>query len=682
MEIENSNKNHNFTCSYCKEEEPMAFLKIINITDIKLIGINCLFEKSQSSQLNKEDCIPLNKLKITVENLTEKTLNSFEVMKSLNIDTISELNDVLKTSVTRNENEIEKLKLFLENLINEIDELTHTEHYKKIKEESNSLLKAKKILNKLNEFDKLREEITNIKYINDPAEVYLVSRNLFSKNQELNLINFENEVKNCFKELNSFAGGRNKSITSEKPKENIVPNNLKDELNENINNLRKTVNKIKAFVLKKDVDINSGIQQGYELKHNNIIDHYEQKNCNGTKYDNDSFIESSSEFTFKSNRDNNNITDIYSKTQINNNFKPPNIEKEKNSEMSNQSIQLRLGNNKWIYNESYKYLIHVDISNCKSLPPIIIFDTSTAKFYEKDIVDDLKKINKSILSDSRYINTGNGIILCGGNEKPNYSKVCLSIMVESVSEDKLDVLVSPYNDLIEGRKRHNLVKIKSKLFDNEKKEIMTAFLAISGFKITSCEYTVIDKFKPWCYFPSLNCSRSNGSTLIMNECVYVFGGHMVVSSPCSNEEYLNSFEKIKIEDIANSSSMTPQETKWDLFYFKHRENYLDKCAFSVIYNISSKDEDNCVIIVGGFKNQNSKECYKVKIHNEGRNEDWEVIQPTFETFSENLFFLNNNFVLGENGNSYAFSYSNRLVEYQKSLFSLGNEKDAFRIIDK
>jgi len=711
INYENLKSRYSLKCSFCKEEDATAVLNYRPNEEIKLLGINCIFEKAGLGQIKKEDCKLIGALINSQKEEFSKIVKTFEMMKSINLEFINELEEDRKELRLKNQaNEIDSLEVFLETMTTKVQDLKLSDNYKENLKVNQSVLKVEKLANRVVGLSNLVETVKLMQETKDTTFAFLLFSSITDTSFPLNSYNFDGELKSFFFELMNYSNEKDKIKNELRSNNNTsssgIPHHLAIELQNNMTQLKQTFNKIQNFILKKDASggekSNSHIPDNFSI--NTDLTFSNHNGTNGTNRNYNNFTDHSTIIENKT--FNNNIRTIENKFNshpavIENNYNKPqetissttyanshNNLPIKNDNLSHQvqsnqreekeSLNL-LGNNKTVINDSNRYIIFVDIPNLKSHPPIRIFDTSENKFYEKNITKELSDASREILTDSRYINTGNGFLLCGGNSKPTYSKQCFILQVENCSSTGVDVFINSYNNLFEGRKRHNLILIKSLLFDKERKRPQTAVLAISGFKTTTCEFTMLDSFSEWKQFASLNYSRSNGSLLVMNDCVYIFGGHMVITN--SQEEYLNSCEYYKLSDLVSSSGHTPDV--WNLVHFKS-SSMLDKCAFSVIYNcysLGANKEENSqmVMILGGFKSESSNNALRVKLSSKNPDEDWEIKDSSLE-IPDKLFFLNNNFVLGENGLYYSFSYSGALISFEKSVYNSSSPSDCFKII--
>lgn len=293
--------------------------------------------------------------------------------------------------------------------------------------------------------------------------------------------------------------------------------------------------------------------------------------------------------------------------------------------------------------KSYKYAIYLN-----SLYILKCFNTMQQRFYEpKDIKSNFMQISSYLCSDFRYVNTGNGIFICGGGiQKGETVKDCFILEVDQ-STTELNIKIEAYPQMQFSRKRHNIAHIKT---ENHLGNPIGMIFCLSGLRTNKCEFTVLndDKSdKSWRQLPSLNRVRSNASTLVVNNIVYIYGGF----DTDFEGNYHNSFESFPVQDAFKSA----RETKWTLIEFKTQN--LNKSAFSSI--IKNDETSQAVYIVGGFNGTNCDHYFKAEVF---QDKEWKITEEE-QPFPRKCLFLNQDFKLGYDCKLYAFDFSGTLFSF-------------------
>lgn len=296
----------------------------------------------------------------------------------------------------------------------------------------------------------------------------------------------------------------------------------------------------------------------------------------------------------------------------------------------------------------YKYVIYFNMSyNLKC------YNTQLERFYDpRDIKSSFMQINSFLCNDFRYVNTGNGILICGGGvQKGETIKDCYLLEVNESAND-LNLKLEVYPQMLFSRKRHNIIHIKSK---NRLGKPIGIIFSLSGLKTNKCEFTVLEaegnkNERGWKQLPPLNRVRSNASTFVANNIAYIYGGF-------DNDfegKYHNSFESFPVQDSFKSIN----ETKWTLIEFKTQN--VNKSAFSSI--VLNEDLTQIVYIVGGFNGSNCDHYFKAEVYH---NKEWKITEE--KPFPNKCLFLNQDFKLGSDLKLYAFDFLGTLYSYDSAI---------------
>ena len=249
---------------------------------------------------------------------------------------------------------------------------------------------------------------------------------------------------------------------------------------------------------------------------------------------------------------------------------------------------------------------------------------------------------KLVPEKSRFVNLGQSVLLTGGKTKENkVSKKCYLIALfenNSSKESLYTFNISIYQDLQEGRERHNLIFLPDKNY----------VFACGGFFSKSCEYTNLYKGN-WELIASMNKKRGNASmAYINNSIIYIIGGFELENS-LSPGNYLDDIEYFDINNFKNG---------WKTIKFLNSNKYnLGLTALGIVPISKS-----IFLICGGYDGKNyKKNAYKVDCKNYQNplvEQIQEINNPTI--FTHNMFckIKNNYFNFDYGGQIFCFDYDN------------------------
>lgn len=663
-----NNNLFKYICSFCNEGDPIVFY-FGNNNSINLICIGCI---NETDKLEKGKIQSMDKLKSLIDE-NYKTLNmKWESFLNNNNERLKAVkNELTEISNSKQTNEIDYLRNFLETFLDEIRDFQNHELKNLNESKDNKLKIAMTIDSKVNLLKDKFQKCTMSSETNNVKEYYENYFDIIEMNNVKYEENFDQNLNSVNKLLNDFPFENNSKVLS-KDKKLKIDYNLIFELKECSTKLKSIYHKIVATYI-KHIDKDTNHKSNYsdekvqdQLKYPNLIDLHpigilnKSKEFNsGSDKEKYNVKPSFNEFNLISN----NNTSDNPFNNINNNKmivdNDNNYSKDNTAIVSDNNLKAKINNSSGseIYNESYKYLLYLNLMQKQNQIKLLIFETSTGKQIERNAFNLIIDNKKELLNDCRYINTGEGIFISGGLDKnKNESKSCYILLLQAFenSNDSNVVLVHDYPSLLEGRRRHNLCFLKSDLFDNDKIQ-KSIIICLGGFRTKSCEFSILDNASCWKKLPDLNFTRSNATTLVMNSSIYIFGGFLVTED--KKEEYLNSVEFMTLKDIAYYNSSFSNLKSWKTINLSSNM-ILAKSAFAVLRH---PDFQNKVIICGGFAGSSSDDTYLAEVFND---KEWDI-KPLKSKLPEKSLFLNSSFVLGENGLFYCYNFSGKLLTCMK-----------------
>lgn len=686
-----SANNYRYICSDCSAKEPMAFYR--DKSKIKLICFPCMLTKS--NKFNNSEYMPLDKLKSFIDEKFSSLIfdwDTFVKFSKANVDKLNE--DISNYSQINSSATINDLEEFFETMLEKIRDFKNNE-MKKIKEEEDQVIRfSLDTQAKINELkilaekckDTLTSDSSEVIYINAAEILNSLDENSkgnedlssnsnieaeFNVNNKVNINNFKTELINAKKALDMYKDKNSNIIKSYINNNKFINKGTNADILKSKKEMILAYDKLLASILKKNdnempidnKNTNSNNNLNYSF---NITDNYQNKIKNIHIASNKSSVKNYSVMDVDDNKNNFDNAEIQSEQ----NHYGTNGTNGTGSEFkllsNNLSFQVDYFKNSNILTEPFKYLCSYSLSSkYNSIFNLNVVETSTGRVFEKNIFNKLKEFEKEVYPDSRYVNTGEGILICGGQDKNNKgecSKSCIFIQISfSDSKDDFEVLIHDISPLIEGRRRHAMMHFKSNIFSKDKK-FKGVVLCLGGFKSVSCELLLLDDYSRT-KLPDLNLSRSNASSFIMNDKVYIFGGFTVGSD--KREIYLESAEVLSLYDLSsfNPAYDMDKNKKWGIINLPGNK-IIAKCAYSVL----KLDHSDKILICGGFQGSFYDYVYEVSINDNG---SWET-KLREEKLPENCLFLNCNFTLGEDKKQYSYTFGGKLIKCNGESFSTTN----------
>lgn len=664
-------------CSVCKLNLPIYFKFDVPNMKVNLICFDCLID----SKLDKNE---LNEFKKNnIMRLKDECLKEFSFFSSFKtlMDAHSEVIENINKEINKSDknNKIDSFKNDLENFKDEVANFIHSDLYSIYKVQKDRVNKGLKISSNIAKLSDLNNEFNEALNDNESLLKFINRCSEQSNSSDINIKNYISEVKSTNNQILEFQQMQLKSKGKEEEK---LPLNLSNELDLCMTNLKNVFEKIKAYYKKLEANEfknpgNVGIKanpiqvqdipnnilamnhrsQDFSLSQNHSSNHSMNNNNNDEKLkipiEATSIINSNSN-GFNHHQNNDNCYNLLGSNNVFPNLYSQNQNHNHNNEQNQSINKLSNNNNMNSASNTMKIRYVVYLENNAKIFKIKYYNVHSKAFKEKELTSELRNFKEQVLSnysDLRYINIVNGIFCTGGyikkvdtgsiNSKQSF---IVSILDDSNCE------IQPYKEMIEGRRRHNLQFINYK----DKNYIF----CMSGLKTKTCEFTELDSMSDWQRFSDLNNVRSNGTSFYLNGKIWIFGGFS--QDEGRNENYYDDIESVSVNDILTN----PMGCRWIKFSIKPN-NYLNKCAFSVLHL-----ENNSMLVCGGFNGEFFPDIYVVNWNDEDN--AFKVCEYNAK-LPEKSFFLNSNFIHGEDKCSYAFSYTGVLFKYESNgKFSLIN----------
>lgn len=674
MNVDKTEKIH-CICSVCKLNLPIYFKFDVGNMKVNLICFDCLID----SKLDKNE---LNEFKKNnIMRLKDECLKEFSFFNSFKtlMDAHSEVLDSIDKEIKKSEktNKIDSFKNELETFTDEVTNFIQSDLYSIYKHQKDRFSKGLKISNNIAKLSSLNNEFNEA--LNDNESLLQFIDKCSDSTSEINIKNYISEVKSTNNQILEFQQMQFKSKGKEEEK---LPSNLSNELDMCMANLKNVFEKIRTYYKKMEVNetkIHSKIMSNQQNNYISLLDI--PNNISGMKNKNNDislsvnqslnnasshngFLDDKSKFPVDK-LNNNSISNLNHVNHVNNVNNHDNNHLNKNSLLNlDNNFELLGGNNYINSNKSInnsnavscspnkvKYLVYLE--NNSKIFKIKYYNVLNKSFKEKELTQELKNFKEQTLQnypDLRYVNIVNGIFCTGGYIKKVDSGTINSkqSFIVSILDDN-NCEIQPYKEMIEGRRRHNL------LFLNYKDR--NYVFCMSGLKTKTCEFTELDSMSDWQKFSDMNNVRSNGTSFFLNGKMWIFGGFS--QDEAKTENYYDDIESINVSEILSN----PMGCKWVRFCIKPN-NLLNKCAFSVLHL-----ENKSMLVCGGFNGEFYTDVYSVMCNED---ENLFKVSDCSVKLPEKSFFLNSNFCIGEDNLSYAFSYTGTLMRYDSGKFSVIN----------
>lgn len=639
-----------FYCNQCEKEEAKVYFYKETENKLILLGPNCLVEAFNSNSIGDMKKIDIGQFLNQKIEENDKKLSVQKAECSKIIDDI--LEDESADKYKRNNNKIavsDLLQQALEKMHDFEENLSAFSRYAEQQEKPKKLLK---------DFKDCTEKIEN-KISNSKSKLLHIINNKsneanINNNQVLEDIFIEdiiNDNEKLLELVKTNSGGNSKAFDNY------------EELQEVVNDFDRVYQRFKNIISKSAKYDDNIIKYSYDRKANKKPKSSHNQNSNIPAVV-DKEKEKEKEIAKESPVHNHHDHDIHMdieqpsiisqkvvdsiKSQPEARKSPINNHKENFSLFGNGNY--KFSNDPLIKAVPLKRIFHLNSDN----KLFILTTGSTPNIEEKEIGRELAS-NGMDFKDIRYINIGDAILICGGNISRGEAIKKAFIL----NYEEGEIITQEYPSMLYGRKRHNLVLANMNINykKNEASKYKNFVFCLSGVKSKYCEFTVIDhEGFAWYELPQLANVRSNASTLICNNRLYIYGGFAEKEKNSSG--YVNSIESLCLETLIRlyNESRDFTSLSWRHLEFT-KSNIIDKSAFA---SICLNYDSNIVYIVGGFGvgNEFKDEVYKVNVFPD---KEWEFEQVG--QLPKQSLFLSHDFKQGENDLYFACDFYSKFMSF-------------------
>lgn len=239
--------SNDYTCYYCKSEEPLAFH--IEEFKVKLIGIACILNKSGSYK--KDEISPLINLKKVVIGASEPLLHDWETFSEYldpKIRKVDKDADILENQ--KFNNELERLQCFIEDFNEKLIEFRNYEASKILEIQNINVNKVKVIAKKIKQYKEFYLKIKRTIESENISEAFSVLSLILNPKSDFNQDNFRNEIIQMTKMLNEYVESSEKNKISINSQSSLISQELSLEIDNCLNYLTTVFTKIKREIQK------------------------------------------------------------------------------------------------------------------------------------------------------------------------------------------------------------------------------------------------------------------------------------------------------------------------------------------------------------------------------------------------------------------------------------------------
>ena len=481
-----------------------------------------------------------------------------------------------------------------------------------------------KILNngdKLNDFDKIFDEIKNIN---------------IATMSDIDKIKYDEIV-----------GEKVEQMSKEKKEmilNNFNNNNNNNNSDFNLMNNQKQINNYNNY----NNNLENNGNNFYNNNNNNNNNNYMNNQLPLQPYNNNN-----------NNNNNNNIQDVpYCSSNIGGVMLNP-FGNSENNNNNNNNMMMNNNNNQNLFNQNlsntskefnfenlYDYEIFISIRPKSN--ELIIFNPENGFSSVKINMQNFQNQSdffQTFPDNAKYVNLSSSILLTGGYINKQLSRNCYLFVLGKMpnNPNQYEVNIMSYGKMIEARERHNIVYLPGR----------NIVLVCSGFFNKGSEYTNINQGE-WKSAGQMNDIRGNATITYVNErYVYVIGGYKVPEKQ-HNGVYLGNCEYLDFDNLGAG---------WNLINFG--DNNLKLSAMGVL-----PIGTNNFFLCGGFDGQHyKKEMYRVNCNDK----DNLVIEKSNLTLPYCYIFLHNNFLkIGNYSVNLELSSKAVIFDYYKLSFNVKN----------
>ena len=430
---------------------------------------------------------------------------------------------------------------------------------KDIEKKINEILKDLNGSDRLNDFDKIIDE---------------VQKNIIDSREKINKLKYDDliiqKVENIVKQRNII---------------NPVNNNQQIQ-----NNSNKVINNNDNF---PQHPISELLDNHSNKLSNNIFQNYQnnpQMGYSSNNNNNNMGFQNNPQIGYSSNNNNNNMglqnnpQMGYSSNKNNNNLGYSNN--------NNNEFQL-MGQSDYpqstkIKDEEYEFFMFLKLKS----NVLLIYDPISGFKIIKVSKNNFQNPSESFINfpdNSKYVNLGSSVLLTGGYINRQLTNSCFLMIVGKIKDSNdYELSIMPYGRMIQARERHNIIYLPDK----------KTVLVCSGFFNKGSEYSEIN-MSEWKNAGEMNEVRGNATiSYINNRYVYVIGGYKILED--KNGYYHGDCEYLDFNNLNYG---------WRQINFANMSIQLSAMGVIPVSN-------NHFLLCGGYDGQQYKrEVYKVDCSN-------------------------------------------------------------------
>ena len=430
---------------------------------------------------------------------------------------------------------------------------------KDIEKKINEILKDLNGSDRLNDFDKIIDE---------------VQKNIIDSREKINKLKYDDliiqKVENIVKQRNII---------------NPVNNNQQIQ-----NNSNKVINNNDNF---PQHPISELLDNHSNKLSNNIFPNYQnnpQMGYSSNNNNNNMGFQNNPQIGYSSNNNNNNMglqnnpQMGYSSNKNNNNLGYSNN--------NNNEFQL-MGQSDYpqstkIKDEEYEFFMFLKLKS----NVLLIYDPISGFKIIKVSKNNFQNPSESFINfpdNSKYVNLGSSVLLTGGYINRQLTNSCFLMIVGKIKDSNdYELSIMPYGRMIQARERHNIIYLPDK----------KTVLVCSGFFNKGSEYSEIN-MSEWKSAGEMNEVRGNATiSYINNRYVYVIGGYKILED--KNGYYHGDCEYLDFNNLNYG---------WRQINFSNMSIQLSAMGVIPVSN-------NHFLLCGGYDGQQYKrEVYKVDCSN-------------------------------------------------------------------
>ena len=297
-----------------------------------------------------------------------------------------------------------------------------------------------------------------------------------------------------------------------------------------------------------------------------------------------------------------------------------------------------------VNDEEYEFFIFLKLKS----NVLLIYDPKTGFKSIKVSKNNFQNPSESFINfpdNSKYVNLGSSVLLTGGYINRLLTNSCFLMIIGKIKDtNDYELSIMPYGRMLEARERHNIIYLPDK----------KTVLVCSGFFNKGSEYSEINN-NEWKSAGEMNEVRGNATiSYINNRYVYVIGGYKILED--KNGYYHGNCEYLDFNNLSYG---------WRQINFTNMNIQLSAMGVIPISN-------NHFILCGGYDGQQYKrEVYKVDCSNPNNVsiDKMNILLPGSYIFLHNTFIKIGDYYynIELSGNAISFSFESFDFQFIKAV---------------